>query len=289
MSRGKSGIIMGNKVDIIGIGAQKSATTWLYTCLSAHPQIRCSSKEEMNYFDDSLSYSKGIEWYHKHFEFGLWKTAEYSPTYFYDQDVPERIYKYNPHAKLILSLRNPIDRAFSHYRHCLFSGYIPRGSGFWDTLENNPAMTEQGRYATNLKRFLGYFDIRQIQIILYDDIKTAPQMVVEQLFKFLEIDDSIKPAVTHKRVEVHQFVTSPLLHNLVSSAYISMKKVFGNTFAKILKGSNAAALYKKKCIVEFSKTIPLLSDNDRKRLLEIFMKDMQELSDIIGRDLSSWK
>src|SRR3989339_1804269 len=113
--------VVNKKVDIIGIGVQKSATTWLYTCLSEHPEIRCSSKEEMNYFDDSLSYSKGFEWYHAHFKFGAWKTAEYSPTYFYDKNVPARIHTYNPDSKLILSLRNPIERAFSHYRHCLFS------------------------------------------------------------------------------------------------------------------------------------------------------------------------
>lgn len=174
------------KLDFIGIGVQRSATTWLFECLREHPDIRGPVGEinkELDFFNHN--YAIGYAWYHQWFEFGPWKTGEYSVLYFHDKCVPERIYRYNPNAKLLLSLRNPIDRAFSQHKHEVQRNRLPKELyNFWDALEQNPSYIEQGRYATHLERYLEFFDRNQIFIMLFDDIYSRPSDVLRDLFSF---------------------------------------------------------------------------------------------------------
>ena len=111
----------GTLPDFVIIGAAKAGTTSLYDLLTRHPHVECAALKELNYFDDD--FEKGIEWYKSHFPSPRWKdgrrsiTGEASPRYLFHPSVPERMAKVVPQARLIVLLRNPVDRAYSHYQH----------------------------------------------------------------------------------------------------------------------------------------------------------------------------
>lgn len=158
-----------NSVDFIGIGAQKCATTWIFFNLIKHPKIRdsqLSSNKEINFFNHF--YYKGTDWYDRQFHFGDWLVGESSPLYFCEPSVPVRIKQYNPEIKLLLSLRNPVDRAYSQHRHEVMRNRLGGDKIiFENALPGNPSYIEQGLYATHLSHWLEHFPKERIFISLF--------------------------------------------------------------------------------------------------------------------------
>lgn len=112
--------------DFIIIGGMKCATTALYFYLAKHPKVIPAVRKEVHFFDSH--YSKGLDWYRGHFPFYRnyipivssskeFITGEASPNYMIYPHAPKRIAETLPKAKLIVVLRNPVDRAYSHYKH----------------------------------------------------------------------------------------------------------------------------------------------------------------------------
>lgn len=104
--------------DFIGIGVMKAATTWIFQCLVEHPDICGSSKKEIHFFDRPENYKKGLEYYKAFFNNCSHDKVkgEYTPRYIFSKDAPELIYKNFLDVKIIACLRNPVDRAASHYK-----------------------------------------------------------------------------------------------------------------------------------------------------------------------------
>ncbi len=105
------------KIDFIGIGAAKAASTWIFTCLNEHPEICSDSRKETNFFSRYYNYKKGIKYYYSLFSHCSEDKikGEFSPTYISSPQAPYLIYKHFPEVKLIACLRNPVDRAYSEY------------------------------------------------------------------------------------------------------------------------------------------------------------------------------
>lgn len=99
--------------DFIIIGAQKCGTTSLFNYLSKHPDVSLPEEKEIHFFDKF--YNKGINWYKKNFLNDGMLTGEATPYYIYHPHVTVRISSCCPNAKLIVMLRNPIDRAYSNF------------------------------------------------------------------------------------------------------------------------------------------------------------------------------
>lgn len=113
--------------DFIIIGAQRAGTTSCFTYLCQHPEVHASFPKEVHFF--SNNYHKGVNWYRSHFPLAIWKkkaekdnltkliTGEATPYYLSHPHAPRRAAQVVPNAFLIILLRNPIDRAYSHYQH----------------------------------------------------------------------------------------------------------------------------------------------------------------------------
>jgi hypothetical protein len=110
--------------DFLIIGAQRSGTTALYSYLTKHPRIASALRKEVHFFDDR--FDRGMPWYRAHFPRsselrraggGAALTGEGSPYYLFHPAVPGRVARALPAVRLIAILRNPIDRAYSHYHH----------------------------------------------------------------------------------------------------------------------------------------------------------------------------
>ncbi len=109
--------VTGSKPAFLGIGAQKSATTWLYDILSDHPDVCLSEQKELDFFSHYFDF--GYQWYERQFPVHGAEciAGEVSPSYFHSPAVPERVHAYAPDIKLILLLREPVQRAISNHKH----------------------------------------------------------------------------------------------------------------------------------------------------------------------------
>ncbi|MBD3307229.1 hypothetical protein GF339_12405 [candidate division KSB3 bacterium] len=282
---------MDRRVDFIGLGVQKAATSWIFECLRAHPEIRGPVgvvNKELHFFN--RNYYRGYLWYHRRFEFGDWKTGEYSTLYFPDANCPERIYRYNPEVKLLLSLRNPIERAFSQHRHEIMQNHLPpEFYPFEKALPQNPSYLEQGKYASHLERFLQFFPRRSLHIILFDDIMTDPQNCLRQIYKFLAVDETFSPPVMSKKQNVSQTFRSHGVERVVRTSSKMLRTWVGDSVVEGLKATKVPGLLKRLNAVKIDDSVvPRISPEMRQHLRELFADEIARLSELIGRDLSHW-
>ena len=180
--------------DFIIIGAMKSGTTSLYYNICQHPSIRPAAYDEIGFFD--VNYDLGLGWYRSLFpsiisklnikrKTGFFLTGEDTPFYFWKEDAALRIKKHFPKIKLIIILRNPIDRAYSNFTDDLFNKN--QSNNFEEIIieeinqikKNNvdfkkliePAYIAKGIYSEQIKIWLKYFDKEQIIVINTEEMK----------------------------------------------------------------------------------------------------------------------
>lgn len=193
------------KLDFIVIGAQKAGTTALYKYLKQHSKISLSEEKELHFFDNEVIFKKKEVSYfnlHKHFKksFKNKVYGEITPIYIYWKHSIERIHKYNPKIKLIAILRNPIDRAFSHWNMETLRGI--EKEDFFECIKlevenrNNNNITqdrirsyvERGIYSEQIERILQHFPKEQILFIKYDDFFNDQEITINKIFDFLSVD-----------------------------------------------------------------------------------------------------
>jgi Sulfotransferase domain len=112
-------------VDFVGVGAQRSGTSWLYACLYEHPGI-CAPIKELHFFSRERNYERGLDWYLGHFDRcppGAVR-GEFSTSYLYAPEAAGRIRAAFPEVRIMMSLRNPVARAYSQYRNAIVAGEI---------------------------------------------------------------------------------------------------------------------------------------------------------------------
>jgi hypothetical protein len=203
--------------DFMIIGAQKAGTTSLYHVLEQHPDILTSPiKQEVHYFD--MNYRRSYAWYRAHFpgkshlDNERARVMDCSPFYLFHPRVPNRIHQNLPDVKLIALLRNPVDRAFSHYNHACRRGHETKS--FKGAVEAEPERLEEerkkiiryptynshnfrkfsylsrGLYVRQLKRYLQYFRSDQLLILQSERLFEQPEKVVKRVLDELNIRDS---------------------------------------------------------------------------------------------------
>lgn len=276
------------RIDFIGLGVQKSATSWMFQCLMEHPEIRVGEHKEAHFFN--FRFQNGYAWYHDQFEFGAWKTGEFSTLYFCDANVPRRIHDYNPDVKLLVSLRNPVDRAYSQHIHNIREGRVPPALlEFGAALPHNPLYLEQGLYATHLKRFLEYFPLESVHIVFFDDVKTEPDRLMAEMYAFLDIDTAFRPASIGERINVARTYRSRLAHRIFTSAESTAKRLLPSPAIEQVKKLGLQNLYTRwnEATVD-TVQVPPLRATVRDELTGFFAAEVEELGRILGRDLSAW-
>jgi Sulfotransferase family len=200
------------RLDFIVAGAQKSGTTALHYFLKKHPRIALPDRGEMHFFDDEEIFSRPVDYdlLHRHFSpvarsallrfATAWQAiGEVTPSYFYWKPAMERIWNYNPQIKLIILLRNPIDRAFAHWNMQRFKDREPLD--FLDALKEEPRRTAQplaiesrrfayvdrGFYSGQLERVFKFFPREQVKIVKFEDFRDRKQETLDEIFDFLGV------------------------------------------------------------------------------------------------------
>lgn len=209
--------------DFIIVGAQKCGTTSLYAYMCQHPQVMPGLIKEVHFFD--LNYNRGIGWYRAHFplkreiarqEQVMCKrviTGEATPYYIFHPHAPRRMAETLPNAKLILLLRNPVKRAFSHYNHNRRKGREPLDFGqavdreeirlrgemermladesYQSYNYQHFSYVRRGIYIEQIMRYKKFFAPEQLLIIKSEDLFGNPILIFRQIRKFLELDEYV--------------------------------------------------------------------------------------------------
>lgn len=179
------------------IGAKKSGTRALLEFLRIHPDI-VAPGPEVHFFDKN--YEKGYDWYRNQMplSYDHQLTAEKSPRYFIQENVPERIHKMSSKLKLMLVVRDPVTRAISDYVQG--QGKQTEYTSFKNLLFNNKtgaintnwSAIQVGLYSKHLQNWLKYFPLSQIHIISMESLVTKPAEVMSGVEKFL----GLRPVIT---------------------------------------------------------------------------------------------
>lgn len=196
--------------DFLILGAMKSGTTSLYKYLCQHPDITPAKEKELQFF--SKRFKKGFPWYKSQFPSlmspsrkGI--TGEGDPYYLFHPHAPKRIYETMPHVKLIVLLRNPTDRAFSHYNYINRRVNMSFEEAIKKELEGiqeekkkmlkdetynskfyrDYSFLSRGKYIEQLMAYEKYFDKKQILVLNSEEFFDDPQRGVNQVFEFLNL------------------------------------------------------------------------------------------------------
>ena len=194
--------------DFVGLGVQKGGTTTLHTLLAVHPQLMLPDSKELHFF--SLHYGRGEQWYRQQFAAATpdQKCGEITPYYIFHPLVPERIQRCCPCARLIVLLRDPVERALSQVFHSQRLGLEPlpleqalaaeperlkdaedalkRGESHKSHQEHS--YVARSRYEVQLQRYEQYFLPSQLWIGRSEDLFERPEWLWNELLKWLELD-----------------------------------------------------------------------------------------------------
>jgi Sulfotransferase domain len=195
---------------VLIIGAQKSGTTSLFNYLVRHPDVLPSLRKEVHYFD--FNYDRGLKWYRAHFPYTHQLrrgtlTLDASPYYQVHPLVPQRAAELLPGVKLVALLRNPVDRALSHYQHEVRGGR--ETLSFAEAIEKEPerlageekrlredpsyysynhhrySYMQRGLYVEQLRRWVEHFPRSQLLVLQAESLFRAPAEVTGEVYRFL--------------------------------------------------------------------------------------------------------
>lgn len=305
------------------VGAPKAGTTSLYHYLDQHPDVYMSPVKEPNYFaeeirlgnisaqwqgwaqreEDSLQlYLHGpmqekrfggivSRWpdYLKLFEKVTDEKAigEASVCYLWSKTAARNIASNTPNAKIVMILRNPVDRAFSQYKQAVVSGLIGKSfreqvreslNNKFDQFELLNPFLEFGLYYEQVKRYTERFPSENVRIYLYEEYRAAPTRITTDIFRLLTVDPQFFPDVSEKHLEtflprfkwlsfmLKKWGVWPRLKNIVPADLVPVVK-------KVICRSKQRA-----------EPDPV----DRVRLTNYYREDISRLSDLIKRDLRPW-
>lgn len=265
--------------EFIIIGAVKAATTWIAHQLREHPDIYLPGPEP-HYF--STEFARGRDWYASLFADADAHqiVGEKSADYLAHPEAARRMAELLPNARLVVQLRNPVERAYSDYcmlyRRGTVSGdparYLMRGGG------ESGRFLEDGLYARHLARFLDHFPREQIRVILYDDIKDAPARVAAEVCAHVGVTPVIALATLRERKNDSEAPLLPLgLRRMMRPLKHIVRPMRGTPWFERLRGTMAR-----------TPDYPPLTTELRAQLSDYYREDVALLGRLIGRDMDGW-
>ena len=292
--------------NFIVIGAGKSGTTALHHYLKQHPEIFMSQQKELRFFPfeeqpanfcgpgdmaDMESAIKKIDDYRACFAPGANYPArgEASPIYLYYQGTAQRIQHHIPDTKLIAILRHPVDRAYSHF--LMKKRDASELLSFSDALAAEEQRISdgwghtwhyccRGFYGAQLKPYFDLFKREQLRIYLYEDYLSNPASFMQDIFRFLNVDDRFLPNMSRRHNE-SKLPRSPAFQVFLAERRRSkdlLKPLVPVAWSRRM-GDHLRQRNLRK---------PRLSGRLRRQLIEIYRQDILQLQGMLKRDLTHW-
>jgi hypothetical protein len=297
--------------DFLIAGVPKAGTTALHAALLRHPQLFLPAVKEPKFFlSDGPPPAAGgpgdVQTYQQH----LWRQADYealfdpapagalrgeaTPFYLYDLDSHDRIRKLVPDARLILLLRDPVDRAHSNWTHLWNAGLEPEAdflTACWAEEQRKAAgwadfwhYTSLGMYGRQVEHLLAVFPREQVLLLRYRELKDAPDATLDRVCTFLGVQTGVLREIPKENVNRH--VVDDTGVNGVLRALLRAGGGFGHRFPVPLRlaarGPILTMLHRKKG------ARPVTTPQERAALLPLFADDIALLQAVTGETYADW-
>jgi hypothetical protein len=283
----------------ICVGAGKAGTTWLWDMLRRHPDVFLPQEKELHWFNDisydgpdvrNPNHAKPLSWY-----LGFFREArpgqvcgEISPSYLWSDTAPELIHRFDPAMRILVILRDPVERLFSSYLFGRQVGQIGAIS-FEEALERFPHLLERAPACRSVERYLDLFGRAQVHVVLYDDVVADPAGVVRGVQRFIGVPEQVPADVSSRR-------------NVTGASR------FPRTTMALMQGRMRLRKHGLEPLVDLGKRVGLVHvfrffqgqvrPYERKpevdpateaRLRQRFLDDVEGLERLLQVDLRSWK
>jgi hypothetical protein len=276
-------MMAGRLPDFLIIGAMRSGTTTLARLLQAHPEVFVPPVKEIHYFDQN--FDKPVDWYRQWFRDadGARAAGEASATYMAEPQAPARMAGVVPEARLVAILRDPVDRAYSHYWHERKLGR--EQLGFREALEAEPKRTatdevlprlrfaylERSRYLPQLQAVCEHYPRESLHVLILEEFERDPKAQFLSVCRFLGVDQSFVPAEVGR---VFNRYAEPRSARLMQAA----GRIPWRPLRRAVDRVNVRRY-----------GYPPMDDDLRRELTTRLAEDNRALAEWLGRDLSVWE
>lgn len=270
--------------DTFLIGAMKAGTTSLASWLAAHPQVFVAPQKEVRYFNHPFHFWLGEEWYREQFVGHDGEPVVVDATPMVSNEVAMRhLADALPDPRLLLLLRDPADRTWSHYWHLRQIGNERRRfqRAVRDEIADPPGARgdpprdylQRSRYGEHLALLDELFDRSAVAVLLFDDLRDRPAELFTSVCRFLGIDADARPAALG-RVE-NPRPRSPVVHQLLRRTRDRLPPRVVGWLERRTTGA--------------PKPYPSMPEDVRRFLVHLFADDITAVESWTGRDLAAWR
>jgi hypothetical protein len=267
----------------VGVGPQRTGSTWLYECLRRHPELCVPRGVKETHFLDQR-FARGWGWYEAHFAHRRagQRCVEVASTYFDAPEAAPRLHAHAPGCRIVVSLRDPAERAFSLWLHERKKGRLR--CDFPTALRERPRLLGASRYRAHLERWRRLFGPDRVLIVLLDDIAQAPAATLARVHAFLGVAPAPVPAVAYERVNPATLPALPALARVATAGADRLRacRLYGPI-------ELAKRLGLKRLYAGAPAGVPALDAPMRARLVAELEPDIAYVETLLGRPLPGWR
>jgi hypothetical protein len=256
------------------VGAMRCGTTSLNGYLRQHPQVAMGTPKEIHFFD--REFDRGLDWYRSHFTTDPTVVAvgEATPNYLFDLVAPSRIAATLPDALLVILLRNPVHRSYSHYWHdrsrdkvdVTFSEAVAAELAGSDRYR----YVDRSRYRGQIERLYSSVDRARVLVETFEDLTTDPGAVFASVCRFIGVDDGVRPESLGDSINAYTEFRSVRVRRLSKGMPRGVRRLVGRL------NQRPAAGY------------PPMDEETRRVLAAEFAASNAGLDELVGRPLPAW-
>lgn len=285
------------------VGAEKSGTTWLADMLRQHPQVFIPAQKELHYFNSRLdeapelenyNFTKPLDWY-----LDFYRPAppgrmagEACPAYLWDEAAAARIHDFNPHVRIVMILRDPLERFISAYRYARQRGTVTATDLPTIQKKYKAFLLDRGLYFQQVKRYLDRFPREQVKICWFDDLRRDSRALLLDVERFLGLDPFVPENVAEES-NVTAAPRFPMLSRLLASARLFTRRHKLTWLIESVRKIGLASLFTKMREQNRSQPQVTRADDkiqfDRAWLRNFYAEDISNLETLLNVDLSKWK
>lgn len=272
--------------NFIYIGPDKAGSSWLHEVLIRHDQVFMPEAKDLYFFD--RYHDRGLSWYLSQFRDagpGHLVIGEVCQDYLFHPQAPARMKQALGQVRLMVTLRDPADRAYSSYLYMLKQGERP--GSFSEALVGRPELLEHGRYATHARRFIECFGRESLYVAVFDDLEQDPQGFADALLTWLDISTArLAPDLVGARLPAGR-ARSAVLSRAARRASEIVRERDGANFVGRVKRSQLVQRVLYKPLADDK---PIMSESERGAVHRALASEVADLDEMFGLSLAErWK
>ncbi len=292
-------VAAGRRPSFICVGAGKAGTTWLWEMLRLHPDVYLPDVKEIHYFNDiayegsdvrNPNHRKPVAWYLRFFAPARpgQVCGEISPSYLWSETAPDAIHAFDPGMRILIMLRDPVERLFSSYLFGQQKGEIGRVS-FEEALLTVDYLLARSPCSRSVARYLELFGPEQVKVVFHEDLSTDPRALLLDVERFLGVAPFVPTEVTERR-NVTGASRFPTATTFLMRNRIRLKRHGLEWLVEAGKRVGVVRVFRWfQAQVRPYEQRPTVAPGTEAALREFFREDVEHLERLLGEDLRRWK